>query len=242
MKNKISIAIKLLVVIAFFGVIGRVSYVKIHEKILEDIKVVNHNSLYAENGYPVYTADIDKNNTAHFITDITLDGNNNDNRRYYSLVSQDKAKQLKVGSTVYVPKDEKALRTGFSWSDTSKYDIGKIVSVSSEADWRTGFYNVAILLDKELPKLPFYSAKVVTTTKRNIVVAPITNLESSEGNYYAWLVGDNSSAIKNLVETGVCDGYNCEIISGIKAGDKLVTSDTKLIEAGMLLNDQGEYK
>ncbi len=242
MKNKISIAIKILVVIAFFAGLSYVSYMKIHAKILTDEKVANHTTIYAEKGYPVYSTVIEKSNVAYFITNITFANNNNNSNRYVALVSQDKAKTIKVGSAVYIPKNEIALREGFSWDDTATYNIGKVTAVSKEADWRTGFYQVTIQLQDKLPELLFYSAKVVSATKKNAVVAPIANLVTSDGKYYAWLIDENSKAVYSPLKTGICDGYNCEIISGIKSGDTLVTSDAKLITDGMLLNNIGENK
>ncbi len=242
MKTKISIAIKLLVVLAFFGWLADISLKKIDAKIIEDIQVVNHHTIYKEDGYPVYTRIVEESELAQFITDITLNGSNNNKNNYKALVSQDKANTIEVGNKVYVPKNEDALRTGFSWNDTSKYTIGKVVSVARVADWQTGFYQVNIELEEELPKQSFYSAKVVSSTKQNIVVVPIANLESADGKYYAWTADENLQAVQTLINTGICDGYNCEVISGVKAGDVLITSDKKLLTQGMLLNNRGEIK
>ncbi len=242
MKSKISTFIKLLVIIGFFVWLGDFSQKKINAKILEDIQVVNHNTIYQEKGYPVYTKELKKSEVAYFITDITLNGLNNTGKSYKALVSQDKINSIEVGNKIYVPKNEDALRTGFSWQDSSKYTIGKVVSLSQVPDWQTGFYQVNIELDDELPKQPFYSAKIVNSVKENIVVVPIANLDNIEGSYYAWLADDTSKAFQSLITTGICDGYNCEIISGLKAGDSIITSDRKLLTEGMLLNNKGENK
>ncbi len=240
MLKFLSILLRLAIVVGLFGWLGHYSYEKINAKILENIQVVNHSTIYENEGYPVYTTELTKSERAYFITDITLDGNNNNHKKYTALVSQDKARTLKVGSNVYVPNNEEALRTGFSWEDTAKYTVGKITSISNVADWKTGFYQVNIELDKELAKQPFYSAKVVQTTKENIVVVPISAMDSIAGKYYAWIHDENSQATKHLVETGICDGYNCEVISGLEAGDTIITSDRKLLIEGKLLNDRGE--
>ncbi len=242
MISKLSILIKVLIVIAFFAWLVNISQEKINAKIIEDIKVVSHNTIYAEKGYPVYTNKVEISDVAYFITDITLDGNNNAKNHYTAFVSQDKANTIKVGNNVYVPKTEDTLRTGFSWEDTSKYNIGKVISVSSSADWKTGFYQIKIDLEEELPKQPFYSAKVVNATKKNIVVLPIANLDSINGTYHAWLEDENLKAVQKLIKTGICDGYNCEVISGVNAGDTIITSDRKLLTEGMLLNNRGENK
>ncbi len=242
MNSKISITIESILVLAFFIGLALYSHSKINAKMVEDIQVVNHHTIYQEKGYPVYTKEIVQSNEAHFITDITLNGTNNTGKNYKALVSQDKAQTIAIGNKVYVPKNEDALRTGFSWEDTSKYTVGKVVSLSRVADWQTGFNQVNIQLEEELPSQPFYSAKVVNTIKQNIVVVPIANLDSLEGKYYAWLEDENMQAVQSLIKTGICDGYNCEVISGINAGDTIITSDRKLLTEGMLLNNRGESK
>ncbi len=242
MKNKISIAISLILILALFGWLVNVSLKKIQSKTGEEADVISHYSIYQEQGYPVYTKELQESKVAYFITDITLNGTNNNNNIYKALVSQDKVSLIEIGNKVYVPKNEDALRTGFSWEDTSKYIVGTVTSLSRVADWQTGFYQVNIQLEKELPKNPFYSAKVVSTIKENIVVVPIANLDSINGEYYAWLYDDKMQAVQNLINTGTCDGYNCEVISGVNAGDRIITSDRKLLTKGMLLNNRGERK
>ncbi len=238
MKNKLTILISLLVILASCTWLGLYSYKKINTKIIEEISVVSHLSIYEENGYPVYTEELVQNKEAFFVTDISLDGINNKKNNYDALVSQDKAKTIKVGNKVYIPKTEETLRNGFTWEDTSKYTTGEVVYVSKEADWKTGFYKIGIKLEEELPKQPFYSAKVVNAIKKNIVLVPIVTLDSKNGSYYAW-IDENSKAVQKAITTGICDGYNCEIISGLVAGDRIITSDRKLLTEGMLLNNRG---
>lgn len=230
--------IKIIVLIAIVGYIAFLAFKKVDSMLLSDFDVINHQSLYAENGYPVYAKQLLTSSTAYFISDIALvSAEMSDKRMYSAYVDNDKRKELKVGYDVFVPKAQDVLRRGFQWDDTENYYMGKIISISNDINWETGLYRVNVRMNSVLPKEPFYSAKTVKDIKRNIIVAPIINLENTGGKYYAWLIDDESKAIRSEVVTGICDGYNCEIKRGIKLGDLLITSDIKQLENGLLLNN-----
>ncbi len=233
-------SIKIVIGLGVLGLIATISIQKINKNVLSDFDVVNHYSIYKENGFPVYAMPTAKPNEVYFITDIAITKDNSANARMYSAyVDEDKRKALKIGYEVFVPREQDTLKQGFNRLTPEKYYMGKISSISNSRDWQTGLYRVNVTMNEALPQEPFYSAKTVAAIKKNIVVAPISALENTDGNYYAWTIEEDNTAKRTMLQTGICDGYNCEIISGLSAGDLLITSDLKKLENGLLLNNVG---
>ncbi len=234
--------IKIAVTTVIIAIIAIVSIQKINSNVLSDFDVVSHYSIYEKNGFPVYSAKTAQPSETYFITDIAFVKDNSANARMYTAyVDDDKRKALKVGYEVFVPKEQDTLRKGFNRQNPHQYFMGKISSISSSRDWQTGLYRVNILMDTVLPQAPFYSAKAVVEIMKNIVVAPIANLENTNNTYYAWTIDSENKARRNELRTGICDGYNCQIISGLNAGELMITSDLKELKDGMLLNNRGTH-
>ncbi len=236
--------IKIGIGLAIIGLLAFVSMQKINAMVLSDFDVINHQSLYAKNGFPVYSMPAVQPEQVYFITDIAFTKDNSTNANTYTAyVDEDKRKALKVGNEVFVAKEKETLSSGFNRINAEeKYYMGKITAISNSRDWQTGLYRVNVLMNTALPKEPFYSAKAVTNIMKNIVVAPISTFESTGGKYYAWTIEKDNTAKRTELTIGICDGYNCQILSGLNKDDLLITSDLKKLEEGLLLNNRGMAK
>lgn len=66
---------------------------------------------------------------------------------------------------------------------------------------------------------------ITVTEKKAAVVIPWDSInENSQGQTYV-LVGDNMNPDKHIIKTGILDGDNIEVVSGLSAGDEILVKD-----------------
>ncbi len=101
---------------------------------------------------------------------------------------------------------------------------------------RTG--KIEIHLDNPENKLRtgmFAKIDVLVATHENAVVVPRDSLVKYDNNYLAYVVekqGDKYIAVKRDVKVGIFDDSKVEIISGLKAGDRLISKGTEFVREG----------
>lgn len=101
---------------------------------------------------------------------------------------------------------------------------------------RTG--KIEIHLDNADNKLRtgmFAKIDVLVTTHENAVIVPRDSLVKYENNYLAYVVekqGDRYIAVKRDVKVGIFDDDKVEVISGLKAGDRLISKGTEFVREG----------
>ena len=101
---------------------------------------------------------------------------------------------------------------------------------------RTG--KIEIHLDNPDSKLRtgmFAKIDVLVTTHENTVIVPRDSLIRYDNNYLAYVVekqGDSLIAVKRDVKVGIFDDDKVEIISGLRAGDRLISNGTEFVREG----------
>ena len=81
----------------------------------------------------------------------------------------------------------------------------------------------------------FAKIDVLVTTHENAVIVPRDALIKYGSNYLAYVVekqGDTLIAVKREVKIGIIDDKDVEIISGLKAGDRLISKGTEFVREG----------
>jgi len=119
---------------------------------------------------------------------------------------------------------------------------GQITLVSPTVKPASRTASVEITIDNSSHKLrPGAFARVVIPLKihKNTVLvrrsAIIDDRESKElGSKYAFIV-DKDKIIKRKVETGIAQGDTIEVVSGIQAGEKVVTAGQNLVKDGEIV-------
>ncbi|MCF7793182.1 MAG: efflux RND transporter periplasmic adaptor subunit [Candidatus Cloacimonetes bacterium] len=99
---------------------------------------------------------------------------------------------------------------------------GKVTFISPEADMMSGTFLVEITVANKADLLrnnQFARVKLLTETSYDTVIIP--QLAVLEGKIVFTI--SNDKAVKNVVELGIENEYQIEVISGVEAGDKVVT-------------------
>jgi HlyD family secretion protein len=112
---------------------------------------------------------------------------------------------------------------------------GKVLQVRLQASTTSNVVTYEVVIDAPNPELklmPGLTANVTihTLEKNNIVTVPVRALrftpESYEGTIpkkCVWILNEEDTVEPIEVVTGSSDGINTEIISGVKAGDEVIT-------------------
>ena len=90
---------------------------------------------------------------------------------------------------------------------------------------------------------------IIVTEKEAAVVIPWDSFSEDEDGKTYVMVGDNMQQTKHFIETGILDGDNIEVVSGLSAGDKILIkqdeyniSTTKQTSKGFLSMQPGKRK
>ncbi len=76
------------------------------------------------------------------------------------------------------------------------------------------------------------SARILSTRYKDLLYTPITNVVNEFGKNYVYVVDAASRAQKMEVTLGRVIGENVEVLGGLQAGDKIVTSGADNLESG----------
>jgi multidrug efflux pump subunit AcrA (membrane-fusion protein) len=133
-----------------------------------------------------------------------------------SHLPQTQAQQLKLGSpaTVTVAGVEKPVE-------------GKVTLISPALDAGSTTVEVWVKIDNKKGILkPGTSARVAITaqTVKDTIVIPSSALLKDDAGKMSVMVVDKSTAKKREVTTGISDGEDVQILSGVKAGEQVITT------------------
>lgn len=105
---------------------------------------------------------------------------------------------------------------------------GKVENMDSLGTLSSGVvtYNVTIgfdTLDSRIKPQMSVSANIITDTKQDVVMVPSGAVKTQNGNSYVEVLNSGTTPSKVSVKTGISNDTDTEIISGLNAGDKVVT-------------------
>jgi RND family efflux transporter MFP subunit len=145
-----------------------------------------------------------------------------------ALVSESEVSYIKNGSVVDVlvkAAGEKPFK-------------GKVDSVSSVADPMKRNYTVKVVLDNPDNKIKsgmFAEVVISTVSKDNVVTVPLAAIVPRSGRQIVYTVDSKNRAHEVEVETGLRDTKYIEIVSGLKAGEQVITKGNTLVNNGTLV-------
>lgn len=152
------------------------------------------------------------------------------------LVSENEISYIKAGSEVEV-----------NIRAVSKQPFkGKVASVSSIPDPVKRNYQVKIVLDNQKGNIKsgmFAEVAVYTEAKNMVLAIPVEAVIPRDSNNVVFIIDKNSRAQEREIKLGVKNDEYAEIISGLKAGDKVITKGNTLVNKNTLVKViSGEVK
>jgi RND family efflux transporter MFP subunit len=117
---------------------------------------------------------------------------------------------------------------------------GTIRAISPTVDINThnGLVYVDVPTDDALRPGMFARGRIEFSASEAQLI-PLTSLVSSDGYNYVFVVEADRHVRRQMIETGVIQGNNIEVISGLKTGENIVTKGAGFLKDGDLVNVVG---
>lgn len=134
---------------------------------------------------------------------------------------------VKTGVTEY---DIQAIRTGaeveIKHNGSEKIIFGKVTGSGKKPD-ATGNYPVEIVIEnKEMELIPgmIIRGRIRSRKIENVIYTDFDNVVEEFGNYFVYLVNNDTKAEKRKIEPGRKYGNSLVILSGVEPGERIVVS------------------
>jgi RND family efflux transporter MFP subunit len=120
---------------------------------------------------------------------------------------------------------------------------GKIKIINPRIDVQSGTVKVTIEVFDKTQKLKpgmFVETKILIRNKPDAVVIPKKSVSYRENESYVFIFDRKTMEVsKRIVETGISEGDNIEITSGLEEGEPLVTVGVEGLKDKMKVSIQG---
>ena len=143
--------------------------------------------------------------------------------------------------------DAALLKTGESVSvlveSLGKKYPGKITFVSPDKSKETKNYLVRVALDKadgQLKSGMFAKGSLRFLQKDNALFINRSAVLELNGKQYAFVLGEDKKAHRKIIQPGIRNTEELEIVSGLKAGDKVITDNVSRLREGLEVTDLGK--
>jgi membrane fusion protein, multidrug efflux system len=131
-------------------------------------------------------------------------------------------------------------------TNTKQIDVGTLTSIDNEMDSTTGTVKLRATFPNEKFQLfpnEFVNAHLLLRTLHGVTVAPVAAIQHGAPGTFVYRIGPDSTVAVQPVKTGVSDGDQIEILSGLKPGDEVVVDNVDQLRNGtkvQVVSDQGD--
>jgi multidrug efflux system membrane fusion protein len=135
----------------------------------------------------------------------------------------------RVSSGAVLPVD------AFDRSQTNKIATGNLSAVDTVVDTTTGSVKLRALFDNQDMRLfpnQFVNIRLLVETLHNQTVIPVAAIQRGADGSFVFVVTPEKTVAQRTVKTGVQDGNNIQILSGIKPGDTVVVDGADRLRDG----------
>jgi multidrug efflux system membrane fusion protein len=141
--------------------------------------------------------------------------------------------KVAAGQTLEVDAYDRAAKT--------KLAQGSLSTLDNQIDPTTGTLRLRANFDNKAGKLfpsQFVNARLLVEQKTGVVLVPNATIQRNSQSTYVWLVKPDQTVTIRTVATGVTEGDQTEIASGLNPGDELVTVGVDRLVEGSKVNAQ----
>jgi multidrug efflux system membrane fusion protein len=120
-------------------------------------------------------------------------------------------------------------------SQTNKITSGTLAAVDTVVDPTTGSVKLRALFDNKDSKLfpaQFVNIRLLVDTLHNQTVVPVAAIQRGADGSFVFVVTPEKTVNQRNVTTGIQDGDNIQVLSGIKAGDTVVVDGADRLRDG----------
>ncbi len=145
--------------------------------------------------------------------------------------------QMQAGATLGV--------TSYDRSNAKKLADGTLITIDNTVDTTTGAVKLRASFpntDNKLFPNQFVNAQLLLKTLPNTIRAPVAAVQQGAPGSFVYLVKPDNSVGIQVVKTGVTDGDQIQILSGLKAGDTVVVDGADRLKDGAKITVSGNAK
>ncbi len=120
---------------------------------------------------------------------------------------------------------------------------GTVSSIATVLNSSSDMYPITVTVDNSAGKIKsgmYAEIMIHTSGVQNALCIPLSAIIPDNGVNIVYTVDDESRAARTEVETGINDNNYIQVLSGLKAGDKVITLGNTLISNGSLLTTESE--
>ena len=139
----------------------------------------------------------------------------------------DVMRQLHAGATLPVDAYDRA--------NTNKLATGKVAAVDSQINTTTGTVNIRALFPNPSDALfpnQFVNARLLVDTLHNVTRVPVAAVQQGAPGAFVYVINADGTVSVKTVKIGVTDGKLEQVVSGLSAGDRVVTDGTDRLRDG----------
>jgi membrane fusion protein, multidrug efflux system len=139
----------------------------------------------------------------------------------------DVMRQLHAGATLPVDAYDRA--------NSNKLASGKVAAVDSQINTTTGTVNIRALFPNPNDALfpnQFVNARLLVDTLHNVTRVPVAAVQQGAPGAFVYVINADGTVSVKTVKLGVTDGKLEQVISGLSAGDRVVTDGTDRLRDG----------
>jgi membrane fusion protein, multidrug efflux system len=120
-------------------------------------------------------------------------------------------------------------------SNTNLLATGTLTNVDNQINTTTGTVNMrASFANTDLALFPnqFVNARLLVDTLRNVVRVPIAAVQQGAPGTFVYLIKPDNTVSVQTIKLGPTDGGYAQVVSGLSAGDRVVTDGTDRLRDG----------
>jgi multidrug efflux system membrane fusion protein len=139
----------------------------------------------------------------------------------------DIAQQMQAGQTLQV--------TAYDRANAKLLATGSLITVDNTVDTTTGTVKLrATFPNTDFALFPnqFVNARLMLKTIPQATEVPVAAVQHGAPGTFVYVLKPDNSVGVQVIQTGVTDGDNMEVTSGLKAGDTVVTDGTDRLRDG----------
>jgi len=123
----------------------------------------------------------------------------------------------------------------YNRDNKTKLGSGVLTTVDNQIDQTTGTLKLRAVFDNgrgELFPNQFVNARLLVEEKRGVVLVPTAAVQRNTDMNYIWIVKPDSSVAVQKVQTGVTEGPDTEIVSGLEPDTTVVMAGVDKLQEG----------
>jgi len=125
--------------------------------------------------------------------------------------------------------------TAYDRANINKLSVGQLAAIDSQIDTTTGTVKLRAMFDNKDDVLfpqQFVNVQLLVDTMKDALVTPNAAIQQGVQGSFVYIVNDDKTVSVRNVKTGPVDGERTAVLSGVKAGERVVIDGADRLKEG----------